>query len=214
LQGSPGVWGRARCCLVCRAWLGGAARRVRVGYGLRGITTADGPRFLFVRAVARGDVMTGLQVDYEAVYRQMPVPVLLLTPDFEIADVNLAFLRSAGREREELLGRNLFEAFPEDRSDPEATGVRNSTASLRRALATGEPDAIEFQRYDVEVPGGAVRHYWSGVNAPAFGPDGRVMLITHCGEDVTDRLRRFMSVLESEAPSGDAARWDDASGRF
>ena len=79
--------------------------------------------------------------------------------------------------------------------------MRNSIASLRRVLATGEPDAMEFQKYDVEVPGsqGAVaRHYWSGVNAPAFGPDGRIVLITHCGEDVTDRMRRFMAVLQAD----------------
>jgi len=145
--------------------------------------------------------MTGAQIDYEAIYRQLPIPVLLLTPEFAIADANLAFLRTAGRTREELLGRDLFDAFPEDPSDPRATGVRNSIASLRRVLATGQPDAMEFQKYDVEVPGsqGAyAKHYWSGVNAPAFGPDGRIMLITHCGEDVTDRMRRFMAVLEAE----------------
>lgn len=148
--------------------------------------------------------MSGVQVDYGAVYRQLPVPVLLLTPDFEIADVNAAFERSAGRGREELLGRNLFEAFPEDPGDPEASGVRNSVASLRRVVESGDPDVVEFQRYDVVVPGGVVRHYWSGVSAPAsFGPDGRVKLIAHIGEDVTDRLSRFMSVLEAEAGPGD-----------
>ncbi len=146
--------------------------------------------------------MTGAQIDYAALYRQLPVPVLVLTPGFAVADANLAFLRSAGRAREELLGRNLFEAFPEDPSDAEATGVRNSVASLRRVLATGEPDAMEFQRYDVEVPGNPgvfARHYWSGVNAPVFGPDGSVALIAHIGEDVTDRMRRFMSALEADA---------------
>jgi PAS domain-containing protein len=156
-----------------------------------------------------GGLMAGVDVDYAGVFWQLPVPVLLLTPDFVIADVNAAFLRAAarGREelpgREELLGRNLFEAFPEDRSDPGASGVRNAVASLERVMASGEPDAVEFQRYDVEVPGGVVRHFWSGVSAPAFGPDGRVALIAHCGEDVTDRLGRFMSVLEAEAVSGD-----------
>ncbi len=144
--------------------------------------------------------MTGAHIDYAALYRQLPIPVLVLTPDFAVADANMAFLRSAGRTREELLGRNFFNAFPEDPSDPEATGVRNSVASLRRVLASGEPDAIEFQKYDVEVPGSPgvfARHYWSGVNAPVFRSDGSVALIAHIGEDVTDRMRRFMSVLEA-----------------
>jgi len=146
--------------------------------------------------------MTGAHIDYAALYRQLPIPVLVLTPEFAVADANVAFLRSAGRTREELLGRNLFDAFPEDPSDPEATGVRNSVASLRRVVATGEPDVIEFQKYDVETAGGEglwARRYWSGVNAPVFGPDGSIVLIAHVGEDVTDRVRRFMAVLEAGA---------------
>ncbi|HUB37463.1 MAG TPA: PAS domain-containing protein [Streptosporangiaceae bacterium] len=148
--------------------------------------------------------MTEPQMDYAAVYRQLPVPIVLLTPEFAIADVNLAFLRSASRSREELLGRNIFDAFPEDPSDPSATGVRNSIASLRRVLATGEPDAMEFQKYDFEVsPGSFVKRYWSAVNAPVSGPDGAVVLIASCGEDVTDRLNRFLSVLQAEASHQD-----------
>jgi PAS domain S-box-containing protein len=146
--------------------------------------------------------MTEPQIDYAAVYRHLPVPVLLITPEFAIADVNLAFAQKAGRTREELLGRNIFDAFPEDPSDLGATGVQNSSASMRRVLATGEPDAMEFQRYDAEVPtspGLFTKQYWSGVNAPVFGQDGRVVLIACCGEDVTDRMRRFMSVLAADA---------------
>jgi PAS domain-containing protein len=144
--------------------------------------------------------MTGPQIDYAAVYRQLPMPVVLLTPEFVMADMNLAFLQTAGRSREELLGRNIFDAYPEDPSDAGATGVRKSVASLRRVLATGDPGAMEFQKYEVEVsPGMFAKRYWSGVNAPVFGPDGSVVLIASCGVDVTDRLNRFMSVLEAEA---------------
>jgi PAS domain-containing protein len=146
--------------------------------------------------------VTGPQIDYAAVYRQLPAPVLLLTPELEIADANEAFLQTMGRTRDELLGRDVFDAFPENPSDPGATGVRNSVAAMRRVLATGEPDANEFQKYDIEVPdspGVFARRYWSGVYGPVFGPHGRVVLIANCPVDVTDRLNRFMSVLEAEA---------------
>jgi PAS domain S-box-containing protein len=145
--------------------------------------------------------MTGPQIDYAAVYRQLPIPVLLLTPEFAIADVNLASARATGRTRDELLGRNVFDAFPSNPSDPAATTVRNTIASLRQVLATGEPYAMEFQKSDIEVPGSPglfARHYWSGVNAPVLGPDGRVALIAIMAEDVTDRLDRCMSAMESD----------------
>ena len=146
--------------------------------------------------------MTGPQVDYTTVYRQLPQPVLLLTPEFAVADANQAFLQTTSRARDELLGRDVFDAFHDNPSDLGATGVRNSRASLRRVLATGEPDALEFQKYDIEVegsPGLFVKRYCSSVNAPVFGPDGRVMLIAYCAEDVTERMRRFMSALAVEA---------------
>jgi PAS domain S-box-containing protein len=144
--------------------------------------------------------MTGSQIDYAAVYRQLPVPVMLLTPEFAIAEVNLAFLQTMGRTRGEVLGWDVSDAFPEDSSDFAATGVRNSIASMRRVLATGQPDAREFQKYDLEVsPGVFASRYWNWVNAPVFGPDGSVVLIAGCLEDVTDLRRRFMSELEADA---------------
>ena len=146
--------------------------------------------------------MTGPQIDYAAVYRQLPVPVVLLTPELEIAEANLAFLQTAGRSREEVLGRDLFDAFPDNPWDPGATGERNVRASVHRVLATGRPDPMGFQKHDIEIPGSPglfTQRYWSAVSAPVIGPDGRVVLIAHCVEDVTDRMRRFMSVLAAEA---------------
>ncbi len=145
--------------------------------------------------------MTGPQIDYVAVFRQLPIPVLLLTPEFAIADVNQASLQATGRTRDELLGRNVFDAYPSDPADPSTTTVRKTIASLRRVLATGEPYAMEFQKSDIEVPGSPglfARYYWSGVNAPVLGPDGDVALIAIMAEDVTDRLHRFMSAVGSD----------------
>ena len=146
--------------------------------------------------------MTRPQVDHTAVYRQLPVPVLLLSPEFVVADVNQAYLQVTGRTREELLGREVFDAFPDNPWDPGATGVRNVRASMRRVLASGEPEALALQRYDVEAPdrpGRFAKRYWSPVNAPVFGPDGRVVLIAHCVEDVTDRVRKFVDGLAADA---------------
>ena len=154
--------------------------------------------------------MTGPQIDYAAVYRDLPIPVVLLTPEFEMADMNLAYLQVAGRTREELLGRNVFDAFPDNPSDPSANGVTELSASLARVLVTGKPDALSLQRYDVAVPGSPglfAQRYWCPVNAPVFGPDGRVVLIAHCVEEITERVSKFMAGLkDSNAPE----RYKDA----
>jgi PAS domain-containing protein len=140
--------------------------------------------------------MTEPQIDYMAVFQNIPIPALVLTPEFVIADVNQNYLQVAGRVRDDLVGRYVFDAFPDNPSDPEASGVRNLTASLRRVLATGQTDIMPAQKYDVEVAGSRglfERRYWTQMNAPVLGPDGQVMLIVHCAEDVTDRVRKFVA---------------------
>jgi PAS domain-containing protein len=145
--------------------------------------------------------MTAPLVDYRTVFRDLPVPVLLLTRDFDIVDMNQAYLRSSGRTKAELVGRNVFEAFPDNPDDPGATGVRNLRASLDGVLATGEPDIMAVQKYDVErpdMPGTFEARYWCPVNAPVLGPDGETELLVHCVEEVTDRVRRFVEVQLSD----------------
>ncbi len=150
--------------------------------------------------------MTGPRIDYLAVYWHLPVPVLLLTPELVMADMNEAYLRVTGRTRGDLLGCHVFDAFPDNPSDPGATGVRNLSASFGRVLATGEPDELALQRFDVEVPGSPgvfARRYWCPVNAPVFGQGGRVALIANCVEDVTDRVSKFVGSLAADAcPTG------------
>jgi PAS domain-containing protein len=143
--------------------------------------------------------LTGPDIDYAAAYRQLPFPVLLLTPEFVVADANQAYLVATGRTRDQLVGRNVFDAFPDNPTDPHATGVHDARESLGRVLMTGKPDVRSFQKYDVEVPGRPglfATRYWNSVNAPVFGPDGQIVLITHCLEEITERVRRFLSGLK------------------
>ena len=145
--------------------------------------------------------MTGLHIDYAAVFRDLPIPVILMTPEFVIADMNLAYLQVAGRTRAELVGRHVFEAFPDNPDDPDANGVRELSLSLNRVLTTGKPDALSMQQYDVELPGSPgefARRYWCPVNAPVFGPDGQIVLLVQCVEEITNRVQKFISGL---APS-------------
>ncbi len=132
------------------------------------------------------------QIDYAAVFRALPGMVALLTPDLVYADANDDFLRLAGRTREQLLGRYIFDVFPENPNDPAAAGMRETRESMLRVADTGERDTMALLRYDIEDahrPGHWQEHYWSPVNAPVLGPDGQVMLIVHRVEEVTELIR-------------------------
>ncbi|WAU84161.1 SpoIIE family protein phosphatase [Streptomyces sp. Qhu-G9] len=150
------------------------------------------------------------QIDYAAVFRALPGMVALLTPELVYIDANEDFLRLAGRTREQLLGRYIFDVFPENPNDPAAAGMRETRESMLRVVSTGERDTMALLRYDIEDParpGHWGEHYWSPVNAPVLGADGKVVLVVHRVEEVTELIRarggpghdsRDAHVLEAE----------------
>ncbi|MEU2713168.1 SpoIIE family protein phosphatase [Streptomyces sp. NPDC007205] len=136
--------------------------------------------------------MNDAAIDYAEVFQALPGAVALLTPALVFADANKDFLRVAGRAREQVVGRYFFDVFPANPNESGASGMHNLAASLQRVLTTGERDAMALQRYDVEDaerPGEWEERYWSPVNAPVSGPDGKVVLLVHRVEEVTELIR-------------------------
>jgi serine phosphatase RsbU (regulator of sigma subunit) len=135
--------------------------------------------------------VTTQPIDYRALFAATPSPYLVLGPDLVILDVNAAYCRATRRLREDLVRRYFFDAFPDNPADPSADGVRNLSASLHRVLRAGEPDTMAVQKYDIPVsdrPGVFEERWWSPINTPVLGPDGRVAWIIHRVEDVTEFL--------------------------
>ncbi len=130
----------------------------------------------------------------DAAYRKLfdaaPGPYLILAPDLTIVGVNEAYLRATLTRREEIVGRGIFDVFPDNPDDPAATGVQNLGASLRRVLAHQRPDTMAVQKYDIRRPDGTFEErYWSPINCPVFGDDGEIILIIHHVQDVTEYVR-------------------------
>ncbi len=135
-------------------------------------------------------------VDFRELFDSLAGTYLVLLPNdpiYTIVAVNHAYQRAIMRSSDDLLGRPLFEAFPDNPDDPAATGVSNLRASLLRVLATRAPDAMAVQKYDLQRPasvgGGFEERYWSPLNSPVLGSDGEVRAIAHHVEDVTDFVR-------------------------
>lgn len=139
-------------------------------------------------------------IDYQRVFESTPGIILLLTPDLKIAGATQQRLEATMTRLEDIIGRDLFEVFPDNPDDPDATGVANLRASLERVLKTRTADTMAVQRYDIPRPqeqgGGFEQRYWSPVNAPVLAEDGSVQLIIHRVEDVTPLV---MATERSEA---------------
>ena len=72
--------------------------------------------------------------DFQALFESAPGLYLVLTTDFNIVAASDAYLRATMTQREAILGRGIFDVFPDNPDDPTATGVRNLRASLERVL--------------------------------------------------------------------------------
>ncbi|MEH6437989.1 hybrid sensor histidine kinase/response regulator [Massilia sp. DD77] len=131
--------------------------------------------------------------DYRALFRATPYPYLVMAPDLTIVGASGAYLRSVQRTEEDIVGRYVFDAFPEDPANPDATDIAEVKASMLRALAKGEPDTTAFVRYAVEVPtpNGPrfEERYWSTVHTPVLDDDGKPLLVIQNPVDVTELYR-------------------------
>ena len=127
------------------------------------------------------------ELDFRALFQASPSPYLIMTADFTIVAVNRAYAEATFIDPDAVVGRPMFDVFPDNPDDPLADGVVNLRRSLETVVRTGSPDALALQRYDVRAPDGTfVKRYWSPVNTPVLDDDGRVAVVIHRVQDVTD----------------------------
>lgn len=131
--------------------------------------------------------------DLRLLFEASPDILLVLLPDaprFTMIAATDARLAATHTTREQTIGRPLFEVFPDNPDDPDATGTSNLRASLERVLATRAPDTMAVQRYDIRGPDGTFQaKYWSPKNIPVLAPSGEVRYILHRVEDVTELVQ-------------------------
>jgi PAS domain S-box-containing protein len=126
--------------------------------------------------------------DFAAVFERIRTPYLVLDIAFSIVAINDAHTSATGVVREEVLGRGVFDVFPD--VETSAGGAGSLRASLMRALGTGQPDQMPILRYDVAGPDGEIEErYWDVLNIPLRGPDGHVKWILNSAQDATELMK-------------------------
>jgi PAS domain S-box-containing protein len=124
----------------------------------------------------------------QGLFESLPGLFLIFTPDMKVVSASNAFLEATATRREEVLGRSIFEIFPDQ---PGSAAISNWRASLCRVRQTGAPDTMAIQKYAIHRPDGVVEErYWSPMNSPVLGPERRVEYFIHRVVDVTEFVRR------------------------
>jgi diguanylate cyclase (GGDEF)-like protein/PAS domain S-box-containing protein len=149
--------------------------------------------------------------DFRSLFEATPSPYLILAPDFTIVAVNDAYLRATRQIRADMIGRGVFQVFPDNPLNPEATDPANMRASLSRVLRDKLPDTMATQQYDIPIVGpDGIRfeeRYWNAVNTPVLDAKGNLTHIIHRAEDVTGfvkasaRNRRMEPEYDDQSPA-------------
>ncbi len=140
------------------------------------------------RAVAE---LEGSRAELQSLFESLPGLYLVLTTELVIVAVSDAYLAAILTTREAIVGRHLFEVFPDNPDAPQSSGAAAVHASLERVLRDGKPDTMAIQRYDVRRPDGTFEErYWSPIHSPMFGAERRIKYVIHRVEEVTDFVRQ------------------------
>ncbi len=129
---------------------------------------------------------------FRPIFQLMPAPSVILLPDapkFTIVAVNNAYLETANTEEKDLIGKGIFEAFPENPEDRVSKGVENLTNSLNFVIAKKETDKMPLQKYDIPIRGTTKFKvkYANIQNIPLKDDNSNVTHILHSIEDVTNK---------------------------
>jgi signal transduction histidine kinase len=137
----------------------------------------------------------------------VPDSYIVVSPELIILTASNAYLADTLKRRDELVGRYLFDAFPDNPAAPQANAVRNWRASLELVIATGQPHQMALQHYDVldpERPGHFVERHWLPRNTPVFDAHGQLRYIIHSSVNVTKEVQARRALEQAQGREHEA----------
>jgi len=128
--------------------------------------------------------------DFQALFRHLPGIFVVTAPDFTIAAASDDMRRKTLTWREEILGRNIFDVFPDNPAEAYPHSAKKFEALLRDVIANGTTHSMRVLRYDIQDrlggDGAWIEKYWSVISRPVIDRTSReVLFVLTEGRDVT-----------------------------
>ena len=127
--------------------------------------------------------------DIEIIYNCQPTPSLILdsnSADFKIATVNKAFLETLHLEKQDIVGRGYFEAFP---MNPDDNGSRTKNVHDAFEYVKRYKKAHQIKKHQYDLPSAESdqldTYYWKIDTYPILDINGEVLYIVQSSTDIT-----------------------------
>ncbi|MES2504109.1 MAG: PAS domain S-box protein [Myxococcota bacterium] len=132
-------------------------------------------------------------LDYEQIFKALPQPIMIMRADLTIVAASDVYLKTTLTKREEIVGRKVFDVFPDDPDDVDAKGHQALKNSLERVLREKVQDVMATIKYDIKNTCDSnaefEERHWQPVNTPVFDEHHEVRFIINQVKDVTDIIR-------------------------
>lgn len=134
-------------------------------------------------------------------FRSSAAPLAIIDQEHRFRAVNRAYERATGFGEEQLLGRSVADAFPDNPAAPGVHALARATDSFERILRGLGKHFLGVQRYDLpdrDIPGRFVNRVWAVSNSAIT--DGRsTVAILHRADDVTPVVPPAADGIDSAA---------------
>ena len=128
--------------------------------------------------------------DYVNIFEQSSELLVVIDTNFAIVAASDSFLKTTATVRENIVGRDIFEIFPDNPDDKTANGESIVRASFNRVIKNKTKDVLPVVKYDISKPesegGGYELKYWQANNSPILDVNNNVKYIILRTEDVTE----------------------------
>jgi PAS domain S-box-containing protein len=138
------------------------------------------------------NIPTTYALDYAKLFQSLTAAYIVFDiddPTFTILEENEAHAVLAMQKRKNVIGRPLFEVFPDTSEAYKKTGHSELAESIRKVIKTGEQDVMPMLSYDLKDPSGVLKKmYWNVSHNPIFDSEGSVRAVYQSTEDITDEM--------------------------
>ena len=140
--------------------------------------------------------------DYINIFEQSSELLVVIDTNFAIVAASDSFLKATTIGRENIVGRNAFDVFPDNPDDKTANGESIVRASFNRVIKNKTKDVLPVVKYDIPKPesegGGYELKYWQATISPILDENNNVKYIIHRTDDVTEN-KTLITQFEQKA---------------
>lgn len=146
-------------------------------------------------------------LNFETLFRALPAQYVVLEnrgPGYKMVAASDEYLAVTGKTKAEVIGKNLFDVFPDLSERAKKTGKGELAQSFERTAATKQPDSTGVIRYDIQNSNGeTVVRYWQATHYPLIS-GGECTHIVQSTADVTEMVHSGEKLRLAELQLDDA----------